>query len=235
MKRLRRSPCAGSVGAVEIAHRSAENLSRGQPRQPDRTGNRPKRWVLGAGDQGPVSRSVFGSRGRPGRSQKPADLRIGRAGDQVEQAGRSSDRESGEATVEQAGRPPGRRSGTARLSKLVGLRAGGAAQPPVGSADRSSDRLGSATSGRASAAGLRVREAEPDRCRTSRPVLGPAGRFDKTWGPVISYMTGPHTYVQAQLCPVPAQPPVATRRIVSPTTRRPAAPPEGPAGRVLLR
>src|SRR5581483_3830958 len=153
---------------------------------------------------------VLGPAGHLVRSGKVAGLRTGepirpppgklvgpRIGEAVRRAG-------------QAGGPSGSRGGPGTGSKeLVGPRIGRALRTGVGQAGWSSDRRGGSTgwtgqgvprsfrtgparSGKPT--GLRVRGAVRPNRRSGRQIPGSVGRKDK-WGPVISYMTGPHTFV----------------------------------------
>jgi hypothetical protein len=163
---------------------------------------------------------IFGSQmaGRPDRGEL-VDPRIRRAlrspdrgswsvfgsaerhGHPIAQAGRSSDRQSGAIT--RLGKQVDLRVGCARSRRL-----GTASDSRIGRTARPTGRIGAAGSfgGRQSGFG-----------RSSDKPMGlsdPVGGTTKTWGPVISYMTGPHTYV----CPYPA---VASQPVA--VTTRPAA------------
>ena len=152
-----------------------------------RTGRETRRFGgnLEAGDTARQAGSVSGSIGRSGQVERAGDLRIADGGETTRSG------ELVDLRIDGAARSSGWTSWwvfgstercSRRLRKPADLRISGAAQPSVGSAQRA---LGQTRVGKAGSA---------DR-RASRWVFGSAGRFRRTWGPVISYMTGPHTYV----------------------------------------
>lgn len=166
-------------------------------------------------DQGRASRQFFGAAGRcdHGRaswsnsSEVGGAVRPGRASWSPSPEGGGAVRPRSSKPVVFFGRGQG---GSVRLSKLVSASAVterfGHRSSELAASSEAAERFGQV----GQAGGPSGPQGGPTTWWAARPVLGPDDRPTQ-WGPVISYMTGPHTYVHPQSCRAACQQPVATR------------------------